>query len=157
MYGIKCRKVGGFFTVEAAVIVPLTIFLFCFLFYLTFYLYNRCVVSQDAYLLAFRGSLHCHLYPEEIEQYVLEQSELKMGRKYIALNGLISAVEADAEKVTVKATGGMKTSFTGQFLHQQYWNLSIEREAGKMCPAEFIRTARLMKKIHDGQINSKEK
>lgn len=49
-----CLK--GYMTVEASLVMPIVLML-CFLILLTaFFLYNRCAVSQDLYLLSFRGS-----------------------------------------------------------------------------------------------------
>ncbi|MDE7015528.1 MAG: pilus assembly protein, partial [Kineothrix sp.] len=48
--GIKCKKAEGYFTVEASLVMPLVIFLIGFIFYLTFYLYNRCAIAQDTYV-----------------------------------------------------------------------------------------------------------
>lgn len=134
---------------EAAMIMPLTIFLFCFLFYLTFYLYNKCIVSQDTYILAFRGSLCCDKEADEVRHYVLKQSAAQFGRKYLSLNNLISTVEADSKSVVVKASGRLNTSFTRKILRQQLWKLSIDREASRSCPVEIIRKTRWIKKISE--------
>ena len=128
-------------------VVPLVVFLIGFIFYLTFYLYDRCVVSQDAYLLAFQGSICCEKNPEEIKQYVIADSQRQFGTKYIGLSGLISTVETDNKKVTVKASGTMNISFTEQLLPQKYWYFQTEKEAQRICPTECVRKVRLMKKI----------
>lgn len=130
-------------------VVPLVVFLIGFIFYLTFYLYDRCVVSQDAYLLAFRGSICCEKNPEEIRQYVLADSSRQFGTKYIGLSGLISTVETDNKKVTVKVSGTMGISFAEQLLPQKCWYFQTEKEAQRICPAEFIRKVRLVKKIEN--------
>ena len=127
--------------------VPLVVFLIGFIFYLTFYLYNRCVVSQDAYILAFRGSICCEKNPEEIKQYVISDSPRQFGRKYIGLSGLISTVETDIKKVTVKASGTMNISFAEQLLPQKCWYFQTEKEAQRICPTECVRKVRLVKKI----------
>lgn len=56
LWGKEYRKAGGYLTVEASLVIPLAVFLTGLIFYMTFYLYNRCAASQDAYMLAFRGS-----------------------------------------------------------------------------------------------------
>ena len=73
--GIEFKKAEGYFTVEASLVMPLVIFLIGFIFYLTFYLYNRCAIAQDTYVLAFRGSLCsnfcCEKSPEELKQFII--------------------------------------------------------------------------------------
>ena len=44
-------------TLEAALIVPMVICVFSLLIYFSYYLYGRCILSQDAYILAFRASV----------------------------------------------------------------------------------------------------
>lgn len=50
------RKWNGYLTVEASLVMPIVLFLYLLIILSGFYLYNRCVISQDNYLLAFRGS-----------------------------------------------------------------------------------------------------
>ena len=141
------KKTGGYFSVEASMIIPLVIFLFSFLLYLTFYLYNRCVVSQDVYLLAFRGSLCCGSSPDEAEKYVTEQTPEQFGRKYIGIKSLIGTVDADRKWVEVQAEGIMSPSFTQPLLPQSMWHFQAKSKAERICPAECIRKVRLAKKI----------
>ncbi|MGN0377113.1 MAG: TadE family protein [Suilimivivens sp.] len=51
-----CRCLKGYLTVEASFIMPWVVFLYLLIILCGFYLYDRCVISQDNYLLAFRGS-----------------------------------------------------------------------------------------------------
>ena len=50
------KKLNAYMTVEAAYIMPLVLALHLLVLVSGFYVYDRCVVSQDLYLLAFRGS-----------------------------------------------------------------------------------------------------
>lgn len=50
------KKWNGYLTVEAAFVMPVVLFLYLTFIICGFYLYNRCVISQDGYLMAFRGS-----------------------------------------------------------------------------------------------------
>lgn len=50
------KKWNGYLTVEASFVMPIVLFLYMLVILCGFYLYNRCVISQDNYLLAFRGS-----------------------------------------------------------------------------------------------------
>ena len=54
-----CNKkdAGGYFSLEAAILVPFTFFLFVLVIHLSFYFYGRCVAVQDAYLITLRAGL----------------------------------------------------------------------------------------------------
>lgn len=50
------KKCKGYMTVEASFIVPIVLIILVLIVKSSFFLYDRCVMSQDGYLLAFRGS-----------------------------------------------------------------------------------------------------
>lgn len=50
------KKLKGYFTVEASFIMPIVLFLYLAVLTAALLLYNRCVVSQDCYLLGLRGA-----------------------------------------------------------------------------------------------------
>ncbi len=47
----------GYFTLEAAMIVPVVFMLIVMLLYLMFYMYDRCVMTQDLYTAAYHESV----------------------------------------------------------------------------------------------------
>lgn len=49
------RKLKGYFTVEASFIMPLVLFLYLLIILATLFLYCRCVISQDNFLLGMRA------------------------------------------------------------------------------------------------------
>lgn len=145
---------------EASMIIPLAVFVTGFIFYLTFYLYNRCVVSQDTYMLAFRGSAcgyyggrsgvyGCRKDAEEIKRLVLSQCDEQFGQKHIGIDQLISIVKADKKSVSVEASGTITTAFLGQILPQKFWDFYARGQAERICPVEYIRKVRLAEKMAD--------
>lgn len=50
------QRFKGYMTLEASLIVPMVICVFALLIYFTNYMYARCILSQDCYLLAFRAA-----------------------------------------------------------------------------------------------------
>ncbi len=47
----------AYFTLEMSLVFPVVLFVMVLLIHFTFYLYGRCILSQDAYMLAFRASV----------------------------------------------------------------------------------------------------
>lgn len=146
----KIRKVKGYFTVEASLLMPLVIFLIGFIFYLTFYLYNRCVIAQDTYVLAFRGSLCsnfcCEKNPEEVRQFIIGKSAGQFGKKYMGIAALDSSVKADKRKISVEASGILAAAFTRQLGLENKWKFGGNGQAERICPTRCIRKFRLLKK-----------
>lgn len=50
------RKLKGYFTVEASFIMPVILFLYLLIILTALFLYCRCAISQDNFLLAMRGA-----------------------------------------------------------------------------------------------------
>ncbi len=50
------KQLKGYMTVEASFVMPLVLLLYLLIIVSGFYLYDRCVLSQDTYLIAFRTS-----------------------------------------------------------------------------------------------------
>lgn len=132
------KRVGAYFTVEAAMIMPVVLMLLAFIFHLTFYMYNRCVVSQDTYLLAFRGSLCCDSEKEEVQQYVVNMSNKQYGNKYIGVKNFHSQVTAKQKTVSVEVFSNMNLT---------NWSFEAKAEAERICPVACIRKWRLLKKV----------
>ncbi len=126
---------------EASMVMPVVILLIGMVFYLTFYLYNRCVVAQDTYLLAFRGSLCCGTDNAAVERYLAEESRKQYGEKYIATGNWNSNADVTGKTVTVAARG--KLLPTG-------WYFGAEWQAQRICPTDCIRKVRLAVRMKEG-------
>ena len=51
-----CKKYNGYFTVEAAFILPIVLFIYLLIILSALFLYCRCVISQDDFLLGMRAA-----------------------------------------------------------------------------------------------------
>lgn len=49
------KEIKGYFTIEAVYLIPMILLLYVLIIVGGFYMYDRCVISQDCYLLAFRA------------------------------------------------------------------------------------------------------
>lgn len=69
------RKWNGYMTVEASLLVPMVLFLCLFLILVCFFLYNRCIISQNNYIDALRESRSVYRNSEMIEVIYGEMGE----------------------------------------------------------------------------------
>lgn len=138
MYKVFARKTKGYFTVEASMIIPLVVVLLGLIFYLTFYMYDRCVISQDAYIQAFRGTLYCGKESEDIEHKIRSETHDLYGKKYVGVEHLESDLRVERNSVTVEAVGIMAAT---------HWKFTVQKEAERICPVDFIRKVRLAQKL----------
>lgn len=107
----------GYLTVEASFIMPIVLVIYLLIILCGFYLYNRCVISQDNYLLAFRGSRFTEAGENYGEVIYGDMQMTKPDRKYLEsrrdyklqfyplFDPDIKEIEAAADMITIKTTG----------------------------------------------------
>lgn len=133
---------NGYFTVEASLVMPLVIMIYLLIILCGFYLYNRCVISQDNYLLAFRGSRftdagtdYGEVIYDEMEknnnnnnQYILQRLEYK-SRLYPFWNMDEQEIKTAGNKMIIASAGYKGT-------------LVIKKDAEKLNILETVRKVR---------------
>lgn len=148
----NCRKyVKGYMTIEAGFIIPWVIFLFVFIIYGSFYLYDKCVLFQDAYAVCFRGSIQKD--EGEILTYINEHLIEQFGRKYFGVGGVEGSVRQSGRDVYVAGVCSVKTPFT-HFLTmpgKSGWQIQTEAAARIMNPTKMIRKCRMAENIIHGK------
>lgn len=50
-----CKKLKGYFSIEASIVLPMVLFLYLIIILTTLFLYCRCAISQDAFLISMRA------------------------------------------------------------------------------------------------------
>lgn len=139
----KKKSMNAYLTVEAAFIMPVVLFLYLALILLAIFLYDRCMISQDNYLLAFWGSRFSAAqenYAEVIygkkeatgldREYLLTRMERK-SRTYPFYRQEEGNVMITDEGVTVYSKG-----FGG--------SLEVEKRVKQENPVEWIRKRRAL-------------
>lgn len=124
------KKMNGYFMVEATYLVPIVLLLYMLFIVGGFLLYDRCVISQDCYLLAFRAGRftnHRENYGEIIygemtgkpdETYVKERLAYKTGLYPYLGEGDIT-VYVQNEVITVSLSGFGNLLFVSKSIPRQ--------------------------------------
>lgn len=81
----KKKTLGAYMTIEASLIIPMVIGILVSLVFLAFFLYNRCVLTQDMYILCLRGSTFTNADEGygEVSYIELSRREAKLAHFYI--------------------------------------------------------------------------
>lgn len=144
---ISKKRVNGYMTIEAGFIIPWTIFLFVFLIYACFYLYDKCVLFQDAYALCFRGSIQ----KEEGGQIVYINAHMKeqFGEKYFGTDGIQGSAWSEGQEVVVAGACEVRVP-VGHILTmagESGWRIQTEARARIINPTRLIRKCRMAEKV----------
>jgi len=129
----------GYMTVEASVIMPLLVMIILFMVIFCFYLYNNCVVFQDCYISALRGSQIMDSNSSEIKSKVeVYISELLDNQVYEYEKN--STVEVSALSVKVAAKSSVSNMFHSIGIYNKSsMDTDKSGEAARIDPTLIIR------------------
>ncbi len=130
------RKFKGYMTLEASLIIPMVICVFVLLMYFTYYLYGRCVISQDSYIIAFRNS--------QKEGTVVD---INM-KKYFGSTKPEFIVEKSGKEVFVRGYSNVRSRAMGKYFlkPKSGWDYMA---AGRAKDLECVKHIRRIKRIKD--------
>ena len=147
----KCKQrnkaLKGYMSLEASFIMPWVIFLFAFLFYSSFYLYDKCVLFQDAYVLVLRGSVQKE--ETEVLEYVNEHMSAQFGSKYFGVGRVEGKAEKSKQEIKVIGRCSVKIPFDN-FLtlsKESGWQIFTQTTAQTINPTKVIRKCRIAENI----------
>ena len=123
--------------------VPWVIFLFVFLIYAAFYLYDKCVLYQDAYTVCFRGSIQ----KEEagVLDYINVHMKEQFGSKYFGTGDVQGHAGKEGQEAVVSGKCSVHVPF-GHFLTmagKEGWQSQTEARARIVNPTKIIRRCRM--------------
>ena len=134
------KQAGGYFTVEAAMVMPVVLGVIVFIMYLLFFQYNRCLLEQDIGVLAMRGAaLQAENNEDRIDK-LRQQAEEVYREKYIVWRGGEIQIRLERGKLEVKQSGAVMSPGGGS------WTTEACYENQILSPTTFIRTYRKLKK-----------
>lgn len=138
------------FTIEAAVIMPLTIAIIFLLIFFSMFAYNRAVLTQDAYIAALRGCNPFYDIEEDVYEKAYQSAEELTGQKLLAMHELQPEVRVEKEKVEVIYTGFVRIPrgiIPSPSLQREGWVLKAEGQAKRKEPVDFIRKCRKIEEL----------
>lgn len=127
----------GYFTLEAAFLMPMVFAVYFFLFYIGFYQYDRCLAEQDLRLALLRGSRSARAAGSEMlaETYEVYES---LGRdKYIAADMECPQIRIAHGKITGLVRGNLYIPIPG--LPETEWNIEAFGKRDIMDPVFLLR------------------
>lgn len=110
-----CKKLKGYFSIEASFILPMVLFLYLMIILAALFMYCRCAISQDTFLLSMRAGRFTYgeneygevIYGEEkpekwtVDDYIQERLRLRKNR-YPFYPYAGGTYETDTESVNVR-------------------------------------------------------
>ena len=141
---MKKQRQHAYFTVEAAMVVTITVCVIVLLIYLVFLQYNRCLMEQDVGALALKG---CTILAEDKEELMqeLKWQEGKVNRKkYIMWKKSKTEIELIGGNIKTSGSGKLRIPFGNIYSgkDKNYWKVSVAYENQRIDPVSSIRLYR---------------
>ena len=128
-------SVGGYFTVEASLVLPVVIASIVFIIYVLLYWYDRCLMDQDTAMLAMQAVIREQGTLEETGREVRAWKERNMTDKYVGWQM--------GELVLTQGKGRIKASREGKLVtDHSLWQARSSYENRILHPAAFLRLCR---------------
>lgn len=136
----------GYFTVEAAFLIPFSILLFVFIIYLGIFLYNKCVAVQVCYVAALRGSQEKVLGDSQVEEKVYSDLAELLNGKVLMNPGQKMKAEVCFDNITVTCQSEVKTAVEEySFVFTENFPVLAEGTARRWNPTKYIRIYQRLK------------
>ncbi len=131
-------------TLEASLIVPMAVCVLMLLIYFSYYLYGRCMISQDSYILAFRASIS----REEANGFVQGKACEVTGNKYFGSERPRFTVTTNGDEITVFGKSSVLHNAMGRYFLKPQTGWEYEG-SGRAKKREYVKHIRKLKRLKD--------
>ena len=134
----------AYFTVEAALVLPIVLATVVFLMYTMFFQYDRCLMEQDMGMLLLRGSAFSAKDAEERVKNVMTRAEQQNADRYIMWELDKMTVRQEKNQLLIGRKGSMKFPFAGWQIDgpDRFWVWGTEYKSRLLSPASFVRSVK---------------
>ena len=138
------RKQNAYFTVEAALILPLVMSAVLLEMFLLIFQYDRCVLEQDVNRMTICAAAVAGDTTEALEQQIRSRTQTVSMEKYLAWSMEKFQLEMVRGKVEVNGGGSFDLPLPewNLFNGESAWRAEVKRKAIKISPTDFIRLYR---------------
>lgn len=146
---MKKKEIAAFITVEYTLLLPILIMMYGFLIYMGLFMYNRCILQTNAYLLNTESV-------ESIEKNgILKIQEIEEQKILLAEN-VSFQIGMQQGKMHIKGAASMSNPFYKAGIGKEYWELSVYSESDVINPVNILRlckaaTRALGKAVEEGE------
>lgn len=135
-------QVEGYFSVEAALLLPMVILFMTVMIFMAFYSYDRCILEQSAWQAAIRGSYNCFDSNEAAQEAASKAAQTLVKEKLFAVSDLSYSVKASMLYVEVSYDCKVNMPFItwlGEFVHDKDFSINVTRKVPRCRQTEIVR------------------
>lgn len=136
-------------TLEAAFLIPMVLCVIVIMIYTAFYLYDRCLLNQNAYLVCFReGMTKEGAVRTASGKSGVGENKKQIPGRYFAVTAIQTEDESTKDSVALGGTAKVTPAVFGgsSLMPQSIWTIRFRGMASRFDPPEKIR--RFRRTIH---------
>lgn len=143
----------GSFTIEVSIVMPIIVIVVVMVIYISFFLYNRCIITQKSYIAAFRGSMYEEGVTDPVLdkiEYIERENNSLYENKLIAAQGGHTDYDIQNKSITVCTKAYIKVPFSLLLKEQGFyngWKIEEQKKVNIIKEIQFIRSCRNLEKI----------
>ena len=139
LQGFKKKRCQAYMTLEASFIVPVAVMICVLVIMYLFYMYNNCVVYQDCYIAALRGSQIMDASTSEVRNKVIAYADELLDNQIYQYSRQ-PVVEVGLMSVKVSASTRIDMVAQGLSLYNEpYFGSQREAQCMRTDPTELVR------------------
>lgn len=144
---MKNKLSDAYFTVEAALVLPLATGALIFTVFLFIFQYDRCLLDQDINMLAMYAGTATAENSEALETIIRRKASELFMDKYAAWTMKDLQIAVRGDRVTVRGGGSLTLPLPewNFFRKENEWGARTLRETLRISPADYIRLYRKIK------------
>ena len=144
------RYLNAYFTVEAALILPLVMLFTTMMIFLAFYSYDRCIMEQSAYEAAICGASN-HIKEAKIAQKEVKKAAAGLIEgKLFAISDVTCEVKVNANDVIVSYSGNVNMPFVtwlSEYISDTDFSINVSQKARRSHQTKTIRSCRVLNRL----------
>lgn len=130
--------IAAYFTVEAALVLPIVLGVIVYIIYFQLFWYNRCLMDQETAMLAMKAVRTISADQKEFDSSLMEWKEQYIGDKYIGWKQNRISYSLKQNQLSMRQMGSLDAPGSGWESEVQYVNKQLD-------PVFFIRVCRKIK------------
>ncbi len=136
-------KIRGYTTLEATIIIPMTLIITMLLVWLGIFFFNKNIMAHAASRAAIMGGQHPEMSNDDLAIYVSQTAEEIMKDKLLCMSDSNIEVTVNYMDIVVHITGDMNlpdSTRMGGLYSERIWEIDLTEKAARLDPSIFVRT-----------------
>lgn len=153
-------KTNGYTTIEATIIIPMTILITMLLVWLGVFFFNKNIMAHAASRAAIMGGQHPELSNDDLVEYVTLTAEDIMKNKLLFMEDPVIEVTVNYMDIVVHISGDMRlpdSTRMGGIYTERIWEIDLTEKGARLDPSIFVRTiGRVRNGLSENRVSASE-